>query len=398
MKDIAETTDQNIFQTYSRYPLALTRGDGIKVWDEKGTEYLDFLAGIAVCNLGHCHPAVVKAAQEQLEQLIHVSNFFYTKPQADLSRLLTAHSFADRAFFCNSGAEANEAALKLARKHAYERFGGGRYEIITMTYSFHGRTFATLSATGQEKFHEGFQPLMPGFTYVPFNDIGALEKAVSEKTCAVLLEPIQGEGGVNLPSATYLAEVRHLCDSRDVLLIFDEVQVGMGRTGELFAYQHFGVEPDIMTLAKALAGGLPAGAMLAGDKVAQSFTSGSHASTFGGNPVAMAAAVAVMKELLEADVLENCRRMGAYLTRRLAGLKEKYPALITDVRGKGLIVGMELSIDGRPVVQQCLEQGLILVCTLEKIIRFLPPLIVGQEDIDRCVDILDRIFAEMQAS
>ncbi len=395
MERIVKKTDQSIFQTYNRYPVALTKGKGARVWDARGKEYLDFLSGIAVCNLGHCHPAITQAAQEQLEKLVHVSNFFYTAPQADLSDMLSAHSFADRIFFCNSGAEANEAALKLARKYAYNRSGGKRFEIITMEYSFHGRTFATLTATGQEKMHKGFAPLLPGFRYVPFNDINALKQSVDDSVCAVMIEPIQGEGGVNLPDQQYLQEVRALCDSEDILLIFDEVQVGMGRTGKLFAYEHYGVEPDIMTLAKALAGGLPAGAMLAGSKVAAGFTPGSHASTFGGNPVVMAAGVAVMNELINGGVLENCRTMSDYFFEKLAALQQRYPEIIKEVRGKGLIVGMELHLDGKEIVEQCLDNGLIINCTRDRVLRFLPPLIVGEKEIDACVAVLEDLFAGM---
>lgn len=396
MKDIVDKTNTNIFQTYNRYPVVLTKGEGIKVWDDKGREYLDFLSGIAVCNLGHCHPSVVKAAQAQLEKLIHVSNLFYTEPQVELAQLLTEHSFAERIFFCNSGAEANEAALKLARKHTNEHSGGRRFEVITMDYSFHGRTFATLAATGQKKFHKNFEPLIPGFKYVPFNDSKALQKAVNETTCAVMLEPIQGEGGVNVPSDSYLKEVRQLCDKENLLLIFDEVQVGVGRTGKLFAYEHYGAEPDIMTLAKALAGGLPAGAMLAGKKVMQSFTPGSHASTFGGNPVTMAAGAAVIRELLEGGVLDNCRKMSPHFFEKLSGLKDRHPGVIKEVRGKGLIIGMELTIDGNEIVKRCLAEGIIINCTLDKILRFLPPLIVTKDEIDKCIDILSKIFNDLE--
>lgn len=395
MKKTVTTTDASIFQTYRRYPVVLTRGKGSRVWDDRGREYLDFLSGIAVCNLGHCHPRIVKAIREQARKLLHVSNFFYTEPQAELAALLTRHSFADRIFFCNSGAEANEAALKLARKYAHDHSGGKRFEIITMEYSFHGRTLATLTATGQEKFHKGFLPLLPGFIYVPFNDIDALARAVTDRTCAVMFEPIQGEGGVNLPSPDYLGAVRELCDRKKLLLIFDEVQVGMGRTGRLFAYENYGVAPDIMTLAKALCGGLPAGAMLANSKVADSFTPGTHASTFGGNPVAMAAGVAVMQELLEGTALENCRKMGDYFLGRLEQLQDKYPGLIRQVRGKGLIIGMELFVNGKEIVNQCLRQGIIINCTLDKVLRFLPPLIVKKADIDRCVDALDKILGTL---
>ena len=395
MDRTAGLTEKNIFQTYSRYPVTLARGKGSRVWDEKGKEYLDFLSGIAVCNLGHCHPAVVKAAQGQLEKLIHVSNFFYTEPQAKLAELLTDNSFADKIFFCNSGAEANEAAIKLARKYESEHPGSKRFEIITMGYSFHGRTFATLSATGQKKFQQGFEPLLPGFQHVPFNDIDALRGAVTDLTCAIMLEPIQGEGGVNIPSENFMKEVRALCDEKDILLIFDEVQVGMGRTGKLFAYEHFGVEPDIMTLAKALAGGLPAGAMLAGKKISDSFSPGTHASTFGGNPVVMAAGVAVMKELTQTAVLENCSGRGIYFCERLNALKDQYPEIIKEIRGKGLIIGAELNIDGKEIVKSCLARGLIINCTRDTILRFLPPINVTKIDIDECLDVLESILKEL---
>jgi predicted acetylornithine/succinylornithine family transaminase len=326
---------------------------------------------------------------------MHVSNYFYTGPQAELSELIIKNSFADRIFFCNSGAEANEAALKLARKYAQDHSAGKKYEIITMEYSFHGRTFATLTATGQDKFHHGFGPLLPGFKYVPFNDIKALREAISDITCAVMLEPIQAEGGVNMPAQGYLKSVRELCDEKGLLLIYDEVQVGLGRTGKLFAYEYAGVAPDIMTLAKAIGGGLPGGAMLAGKTVAETFTAGSHATTFGGNPVVMAAGVATMKVLLEGSVLENCRAMGAYFMAELEKFKAKYPQFVTEIRGAGLIIGMETTLDGRDIVSRCLEKGLIINFTRDTVLRFLPPLIVQKQHIDRCMQVLDEIFAAL---
>lgn len=373
----------------------MVKGRGTKVWDAKGREYLDFLSGIAVCNLGHCPPAVVKAVHSQLKKLIHVSNFFYTEPQAELARLLTKHSFAEKIFFCNSGAEANEAALKLARKYSREQGSAKRFEVITMQYSFHGRTFATLSATAQEKFQHGFKPLLPGFRYVPFNDITLLKRAITNATCAVMLEPIQGEGGVNCPSENYLKEVRRICDQHDLLLIFDEVQVGMGRTGKIFSYEHFNVKPDIMTLAKALANGFPVGAMLANNKVAQSFTPGSHASTFGGNPVAMVAGIAVMNTLIQGNVLQNCQKMGHYFRERLIELQCMFPTLIKEVRGKGLMLGMELNIDGQDITRRCLQEGIIINCTLDRILRFLPPLIIKKKEIDKCLNVLAKIFSKL---
>ena len=395
MSGIIAQTDAHIFKTYGRFPIAFVRGEGAWLWDEDGRRYLDFLSGIAVCNLGHCHPAVVKAATAQLERLVHVSNFFYTAPQAELARRLTDNCFADRVFFCNSGAEANEAALKLARRFGNAAVDGPRNEIITMQASFHGRTFATLAATAQAKVQEGFAPLMPGFVYVPFNDFDALQAAVNARTCAVMLEPIQGEGGVNVPAQDYLQRVRELCTREGLLLIFDEVQVGMGRTGRLFAHEHFGVTPDIMTLAKALGGGLPLGAMLAAQPVADLFTPGSHATTFGGNPVATAAGCAVMHELLDGGVLENCRAMGSYLEQKLGELKNSHPDVVVTVRGKGLILGMELNRSGKQVVDRCLAAGLILNCTAERIIRFVPPLIITQEQIDECCGILDDVLGRL---
>jgi len=396
MSESIAKTEAHIFKTYGRFPIAFVRGEGAWLWDEGGRRYLDFLSGIAVCNLGHCHPAVVRAATDQLERLVHVSNFFYTAPQAELAEQLTRHSFADRVFFCNSGAEANEAALKLARRWGNAADSGPRSEVITMQASFHGRTFATLAATAQAKVQEGFAPLMPGFVYVPFNDFEALQASVNARTCAVMLEPIQGEGGVNVPDAEYLKRVRGLCDTEGLLLIFDEVQVGMGRTGKLFAHEHFGVTPDIMTLAKALGGGLPLGAMLASQRVAGLFTPGSHASTFGGNPVVTAAGCAVMRELLDGGVLENCRAMGIYLQNKLDGLKTRHPETVVCVRGKGLILGMELTGSGRPVVERCLEAGLILNCTAERTIRFLPPLIITRDQIDECCTILEAALGQQE--
>jgi predicted acetylornithine/succinylornithine family transaminase len=356
-----------------------------------GREYLDFVAGLAVCNLGHCHPKVVKAIQDQAEKLIHVSNFYYIEPQIQLASLLCQHSFGDKVFFCNSGAEANEGAMKLARKYAKEKMEGDRYEIITMGLSFHGRTFATLTATGQEKFHKGYSPLMPGFKYVPFNNVEAVKNAIDSKTCAVMLEPIQGEGGVNCPSEGYLKAIREICDEKRILLIFDEVQVGMGRTGKLFAYEHEGVEPDMMTLAKSLAGGVPIGALLIKKEIAESFKPGDHASTFGGNPLASAAGVAALTAILEEGMLENCQRVGDYFLKRLEEIKRKFP-FIQEVRGKGLILGMELKMDGSSIVKEMMGKGILINCTMGNVLRFLPPLIVMKEEVDQVVEALEGVF------
>jgi len=382
--------------TYRRLPLLIVKGRGNRVYDEEGREYLDFVSGLAVNNLGHCNPRVTVAFQKQAQRLVHTSNLFYTEPQVNLAKLLVENSFADKVFFCNSGAEANEAAIKLVRKYSMEK-GTGRYEIITAFNSFHGRTMATLTATGQDKFHKGFSPLLPGFSYVPFNDIAALEKAITEKTAAIMIEPIQGEGGVNIPDKDYLKHLREICNSKGILLVLDEVQTGIGRTGKLFAYQHSGIEPDIITLAKGLGGGLPIGAMLAKDFVAAAFTPGTHASTFGGTPLVCSAAIEVIKILTEDDLmLDNCRRMGIYLVAELNDLKLKYPHLIKDVRGKGLITGMELNISGETIVTECIKRGIIINCTMENVLRFLPPLDISQPDINKLTDTLTDVFKNIR--
>lgn len=383
----------HVARTYGRYPLVAARGAGSWLFDVDGKKYLDFLSGVAVNNLGHCHPKVVAALQEQAGKLLHCSNFYHIPQQIELAELLCEHSFGDRVFFCNSGAEANEAAIKLVRKYSAEQHGENRFELITAQASFHGRTIGGISATGQEKVKAGFTPLVPGFKNVPFGDIEALRTAVSPDTCAVMLEPVQGEGGVNVPPPGYLQAVRELCDEQKLLLIFDEVQVGCGRTGSLFAYQQDGVEPDLMTLAKALAGGPPIGAMLAKEKYAEALGPGTHGSTFGGNPLMAAAGLAAMKVLVEDDVLENCVAMGTYLRQQLETLQEKYP-FIVEVRGRGLILGMELSIAGGEMVKTALERGLLINCTVGKVLRFLPPLTVSRDEIDQMLEILEGIFTE----
>ena len=390
-KEITALADENIMHTYRRFPVVLARGKGQKVWDVNGKEYLDFVAGIAVCNLGHSHPGVIDALKKQLEKLTHVSNLYYTEPQARLAKLLVDNSFADKVFFCNSGAEANEAAIKLARKYAHENLGADKFELITMKDSFHGRTMATITATGQEKFQFGFTPLLEGFTYVPFNGLNALEKAINKKTCGVMVEPIQGEGGVNIPYARYLKEVRSLCDEHKILLIVDEVQTGIGRTGKLFAYEHAGIEPDIMTLAKALGNGFPVGAMLATDKIAESFAPGNHASTFGGNPLAMAAALATLEIMLQEGILDNCRKTGDYFLKELKKL-EKMHALINDVRGKGLMLAVTLNMEAAEIVRECMQKGLLINSTGGKTLRFVPPLIITNKDVDQAVDILNEVM------
>ena len=391
-EDLIKISQEVLAQTYGRFPVVLVRGEGCRVWDVEGKEYLDFVAGIGVCNLGHCHPRVVQAVREQAGKLLHISNLYHIEPQIHLAQLLVQHSFADRVFFCNSGTEANEAAIKLARKYSQDHFGPGRYEIISLWKSFHGRTLAALSATGQEKFHKGFEPMMSGFKFVPQDDLPAMEAAVNNTTCAILVEPIQAEGGVNLPSEDYLQGLRALCERRKLLLIFDEVQVGMGRTGKLFAYEHYGVPPDIMTLAKGLAGGVPIGATLAKEEVAKSFTPGTHAATFGGNPLSAAAGVAALRATLEEGILENCQQASAHFLKKLERLKKKY-SFIKDVRGKGLMIGLELNREGKSVVTECLQRGFLINCTNETVLRFIPPLVVTPQEIDRLVEALDEVFS-----
>lgn len=390
-KETMALVNENIMNTYRRFPVVLVKGSGARVWDINGKEYLDFVAGIAVCSLGHSHPQVIDAVKEQLEKLTHVSNLYYTEPQAQLAKLLVDHSFADKVFFCNSGAEANEAAIKLARKYAHENLGPDKFELITMKDSFHGRTMATITATGQEKFQFGFTPLLDGFRYVPFNDPAALEAAITPKTCGIMLEPVQGEGGVIIPDAQYLAKVREICDRHRLLMIVDEVQTGIGRTGKLFAYEYSGIKPDIMTLAKALGNGFPVGAMLATNEVARAFVPGNHASTFGGNLLAMAAAHATLKTILKENVLEHCLEMGTYFLEKLYALKTKH-AIISDVRGKGLMIACALSIEGADIVKACQEKGLLINCTGGKTLRFVPPLIITKQDIDQAVAILDSVM------
>lgn len=390
-EELKDDAAKYLMQTYARQPLSIVRGRGSKVYDLEGREYIDFVGGIAVNILGHGHPDLVQAIQRQAAQLIHVSNLYYTEPQVKLAQMLVDHSFADRVFFCNSGAEANEAAIKLARRYGHEKYGTGRFEIITMKNSFHGRTLATIAATGQEKVQKGFEPLMPGFAYAPFNDFGAIASMVGDNTAAIMLEPIQGEGGVHVADREYLKNLRELCTQKDILLIFDEVQTGMGRTGTLFAYEQLGVEPDIMTLAKGLGGGVPIGACLAKESVAAVFTPGTHASTFGGNPLSCAAALAVCRVLLEGRVLDQAKRMGDYLAKGLADCKDRH-RVVRDVRGLGLIQGMELDIDAKAVVADCLARGVLVNATSERVLRFVPPLIITQREIDKLIETLTAIF------
>lgn len=396
IRKLIEDSERYLMNTYGRQPIVLIKGRGMKVWGADNKEYLDFVGGIAVNVLGHCHPKVVVALQKQAQRLLHVSNLYHIEPQIKLAKLLCTNSFAAKVFFCNSGAEANEAAIKLARKYSKEHYGQDRFEIITAIGSFHGRTLATVTATGQEKFQKGFEPLVPGFKYVPFNDISALESAIDSRTCAIMLEPIQGEGGVKIPADDYFKNVRQLCDRHGLLLILDEVQTGMGRTGRLFAYENYGIFPDIMTIAKGLGGGAPIGAMLSSAKVASAFQPGTHASTFGGNPLVCAAAIATLETIVEDGiVLEHCSRMGLYFLKRLNELKGLYPDRIIDLRGKGLIVAMELTGDCMSVVKACLQRGVLINCTAGNVIRFTPPLIVEQKDIDHLIEVLEEVLEKV---
>ena len=393
-REVRQLTDGYVMQTYARFPIALVRGKGARVWDADGKEYLDFVAGIAVNSLGHCHPAVAQAVSEQVNTLVHVSNLYHIEPQARLAKALCDHSFADRVFFCNSGAEANEAAIKLARRYGSEQ-ARGRNEVITALNSFHGRTLATLTATGQEKIRLGYDPLPAGFRQIPFNDLEAAEAAVDRRTAAILVEPIQGEGGVVAPDPSYVRGLRRLCDDRGLLLMFDEVQVGMGRTGRLFAYEHFGVEPDVMTLAKALGGGLPLGAMLARERVAESFPPGSHASTFGGNPLVCRAGLAVLETLLEDGLVERCEAMGSLLREGLEGLAGRF-AFVREVRGKGLILGMEMELDCSTVIRECMREGLLVASAGANVLRMVPPLTIGEEDVAEALSVLERVLAGLR--
>ena len=391
-EELMQGAQKYLMDTYTRYPLALARGQGTRVFDVEGREYLDFLAGVAVNVLGHCHPKVTLALQQQALRLVHTSNLFYTEPQIKLARILVDHSFADKVFFCNSGAEANEAAIKLARRWAHAKDGAGRFEIVSMLNSFHGRTLATLTATGQEKVQKGFEPLPEGFRHVPFNDVDALASAVSAKTAAVLVEPVQGEGGVRVAAPAFLKVCRDVTRERGALLIFDEVQTGIGRTGRLFAYEHFGIAPDIMTLAKGLGCGMPIGACLATDEVATVFTPGSHGSTLGGNPLACAAALAVLEVVLEdKDILGHCTQMGEYFMKGLKDLQGRCQA-ITDVQGLGLMIGVEVTVDARELVHDLRKRGILINATSERRLRFVPPLIVTHAEIDRVVTTLGDVI------
>ncbi len=375
----------------ARAPICLVRGDGVRVWDTDGREYLDFGAGIAVTSLGHCHPRVTGAIQEAAATLLHVSNLYHSAPQIHLAKLLCEHSFAERVFFANSGAEANEAAIKLARKYAKTRWSDDRYEIIATRESFHGRTLATVTATGQEKYQHGFEPLVQVFKHVPYNYLRAMERAVDGRTAAILVEAIQGEGGVNIPDDGYLPGLRKLCDASGALLILDEVQTGVGRTGRLWAYEHAGIEPDIMTLAKALANGVPIGAMLTRGEIAAVLTAGTHGSTFGGTPFVTSVALATLSAVLEDKIPERATKMGRHLMDGLRDVARRHP-VVREVRGRGLLIGVELTQAVGPLVDACRDAGLLVLSAGDKVLRLTPPLVVAEAECDRALEIIDRVL------
>ncbi|MBN2593379.1 MAG: aspartate aminotransferase family protein [Sedimentisphaerales bacterium] len=387
-QETIELFDKYVIANYGRLPRVITKGEGCYLYDADGNKILDMFPGWAVSGLGHCHPKVVEALRKQAGELLHIDNTFYSEPQGVLAKLLSERAFGGKCFFCNSGAEANEAALKLARLHTAQE----KYKFITAEGSFHGRTFATVTATAQPKYHEGFLPLLPGFIYVPFNDIAALESAFSDEVAAVMVEPIQGEGGINVASSEYLQAIRRLCDENGAIMILDEVQTGIGRTGKWFAYQHFDVEPDIITMAKALGGGVAIGAMMAKAEIAASLVPGKHASTFGGNCLACAAGVAVIEAIEEDNLLENASEMGRYAKEKLEQSKQKHH-IIDNVRGIGLMIGVQLTSPGKDIVDKCLENGLRINCTSGTVLRFMPAMVATKAQIDQAVEILDAVLS-----
>lgn len=387
-EDVFQNYKDYIMPTYTKHPLIFVKGKGSRLWDIHNKLYLDFFPGWGVCNLGHCHPKVMQAVRDQVSKLIFIPNNYYHLNQVKLAKELVFWSYPAKAFFCNSGAEAIEAAIKFSRK-----FGQGRYEIITFLNSFHGRTLGALAATGQEKYRSGFQPLPEGFKSVNFNDLGAVTSAITDKTVAIMLELIQGEGGINVAQRDFVTQLRKICDEKNLLLIIDEIQTGLGRTGKLFCYQHYGITPDIVTLAKALGGGLPIGAILVKKELADTLGPGMHASTFGGGPVVCKAALAVLKAIQEEKLLSNAQKLSGYLFLKLNELKNKYP-VIKEIRGMGLMVGMELDSEGKPLVEQCMEKGLLINCTQGKVLRLMPALNITKKEVDRAITILEEVIAK----
>jgi acetylornithine/N-succinyldiaminopimelate aminotransferase len=387
--EIIEMFDKYVIANYGRLPKAIVKGDGNYIFDADGNKILDMFPGWAVSGIGHCHPKVTQAIRAQAGELLHIDNTFYIPKQGKLAKLLSERAFGGKSFFCNSGAEANEAAMKLARRHTPQ----DKYKFITAHGSFHGRTFATVTATAQPKYHDGFLPLLPGFQYVPFNDIDAIIAAFSDEVAAVFLEPIQGEGGINIATSEYLQTVRELCDKYGAVMILDEVQTGIGRTGKWFGYQHYDIQPDIITMAKTLGGGVAIGAMMATPEVAASLVPGTHASTFGGNPLACAAAIAVIEAIEEEYLIDNAVKMGQYTNEKLGQLKEKHP-IIDHIRGKGLMIGIQLTQSGAKIVDKCLQNGLRINCTHDTVLRFMPSMTVTTGQIDQALNILDSVLSE----
>ena len=388
-QDVISMFNDYVIANYGRLPKVITKGQNNTLQDLDGNTILDMFPGWAVSGIGHCHPKVVEAICKQAGELLHIDNTFYTIEQGQLAKMLSERAFGGQCFFCNSGAEANEAALKLARRHTPRE----KYKFITAEKSFHGRTFATVTATGQPQYHEGFLPLPPGFVYVPFNNIDALHEAFDDEVCAVMIEPIQGEGGIHEATPEYMQTIRDLCDEHDALMILDEVQTGMGRTGRWFGYQHYDVTPDIITLAKALGGGVAIGAMMARPEIAKSFVPGTHASTFGGNSLACAAAIAVIEAIEEDKLLDNAKAVGEYTRNKLEQLRERFP-IIDHIRGKGLMLGLQLNMPGAGIVSRCLEKNLRINCTQETVLRMMPSMTVTQDEIDAAVAILEEVLGE----
>lgn len=391
-KTIIEETEKYYLPVFGRYPMVMELGQGCRVWDNEGNEYVDAFAGIAVNSLGYNHPVLVKAISEQASKLMHCSNLYYTEIQAKALRVVAEATGMDRIFFANCGAEGNEGAMKLARKYGVSK-APTKYKIISADESFHGRTFDTLAATGHDYYHVGYGPLSPGHVLVPYGDIKALEAQMDDDVCAVLLEPIQGEGGVHVPPDEYLQQVRALCDKHDALLIFDEVQTGVARTGKWFAYMHGGVKPDILTFAKGIGGGFPVAGFAVPERLAHVFKPGDHGGTFGGNPLACAAVYATLTTIKSEGLVDKVAEKGEYFKNELRKLQEKYPDKVTDVRGCGLMLGMEVAGEGKPIVESCLANNVIVNCTAGNVIRIVPPLIISREEIDIVVAALDKALA-----
>lgn len=396
IEQVVEMGNKYVLNTYKRVDIAFVKGNGARVYDDEGNEYIDFLAGIAVNSLGYNHPRLVETIKGQCERILHSSNLFWIEPQVKLAKMLCENSFGDKVFFCNSGTEANEVAIKLARKYGMSKYGCGRYEIISMTNSFHGRTMGALSATGQEKYHKSFLPMLPGFRFSKYNDIESLKSTIDDTICAIILEPVQGEGGICPVDEDYIRKVREICDEKDILLIFDEIQCGMGRTGTMFAYEQTGVQPDIMTLAKGLAGGVPIGAMVVNEKAANVLVPGDHGTTFGGNHLACAAGCTVI-ELLKSQILENVKNMSEYLMGKLNAFKSELDS-IECITGKGFMIGIKLNIDSAKVVAECLKHGLIINSLGNNMLRLVPPLVINKQDIDEGMEILKSVLMNSKIS